>query len=178
MSDISKSSANWNNNIEILLNDIRLNANTLEEHHRALYFSIKANVIYFKLPIIFLSSINAISAVAFSNYIDQSYISMTNCGISFIIGLLTSISLYLKIEDRLDSEMSSCKEYHKLGIEIYKMLSLKPSDRTMDGDIFLNEMYSEYVKLFERSNLLRIDFSDKLKKVDIFGATDLEHGMN
>ena len=158
------SSQSWNDNIEKLLDNIRLNCIKLEQFHRDYYFRIKKIVIYFKLPIIFLSSINAITSVAFSDYIDQKYISATNCGLSFIIGTLTSFSLYLGIEDRLESSLSSSKEYHKLSIEIYKMLSLRKSDRAIDADQFLNNIYADYVKLFERSNLLTNDFIDELKQ--------------
>jgi len=160
---MSTSSNNWNDNIEKILNDIRLNCNDLEKHHSRLYFSIKNIVVYFKLPIIILSSLNAIIAVAMTSYIDQSYISAMNCFISFFIGVLTSISLYLKIEDRLENELLASKEYHKLSIEIFRVLSLKTCDRGVDGDQFLNNMYNEYVKLFDRSNLSENEFNDRLK---------------
>jgi|APCry1669189883_1035261.scaffolds.fasta_scaffold52495_1 hypothetical protein len=161
MSDIT--SSNWNKQIEGVLNDIRLNCNTLEEFHKDQYFAVKKIVVWFKLPIIILSSLNAIVAVSLQSYLDQSYISATNCGLSFIIGTLTSISLYLKIEDRLETELLASKEYHKLSIDIYKVLSLKNEDRQCDGDKFLNDIYNSYVKLFDRSNLLDIEFKDKLK---------------
>lgn len=158
------SSQSWNDNTERLLENIRMNCIKLEAFHREYYFRIKKVIIYFKLPIIIMSSLNAITAVAFSDYIPQKYISATNCGLSFIIGTLTSISLYLRIEDRLESSLSSSKEYHKLSIEIFKMLSLRKSDRSIDADQFLNDIYGNYVKLFERSNLLTNDFIDELKK--------------
>ena len=160
---MSTSSNNWNDNIERLLNDIRLNCIELEKHHTKLYFSIKNIVVYFKLPIIILSSLNAITAVALQSYIAQNIISATNCLLSFIIGVLTSVSLYLKIEDRLENELLASKEYHKISIEIYKILSLKVTDRSIDGDQFLNDIYNEYIKLYDRSNLGDFELSDKLK---------------
>lgn len=169
MSEVS--SSNWNKQIESVLNDIRLNCITLEEFHKKKYFSIKNIVIWFKLPIIILSSLNAITAVSLQNYIEQQYISASNCGLSFVIGTLTSISLYLKIEDRLETELLASKEYHKLSIDIYKILSLKNEDRATDGDKFLNDTYNQYIKLFERSNLLDIDFKDKMK-IEYFDNTD------
>jgi hypothetical protein len=44
------------------------------------------------------------------------------------------------------------------------MLSLRKSDRSTDADQFLNDIYGNYVKLFERSNLLTNEFIDELKK--------------
>jgi hypothetical protein len=169
---MSTSSNNWNDNIERLLNDIRLNCIELEKYHTKLYFSIKNIVVYFKLPIIILSSLNAITAVALQSYLPQNIISATNCFLSFIIGILTSISLYLKIEDRLENELLASKEYHKISIEIYKILSLKTSDRSIDGDQFLNDIYNEYIKLFDRSNLGNFEILDRLK-MDLKGQIDL-----
>jgi hypothetical protein len=55
------------------------------------------------------------------------------------------------------------KEYHKLGIDIYRILSLRTEDRGIDGDQYLNNVYNQYIKLFERSNLNDIELTDKLK---------------
>ena len=66
MSDVS--SSNWNKQIEAVLNDIRLNCNELEEFHKKKYFSVKSVVVWFKLPIIILSSLNAIVAVSLTIY--------------------------------------------------------------------------------------------------------------
>jgi hypothetical protein len=162
MSD--NSSQSWNDNTERLLENIRMNCIKLEQFHREYYFRIKKVIIYFKLPIIIMSSLNAILAVSMGEYLPQQYISVTNCGLSFIIGTLTSVSLYLRIEDRLESSLSSSKEYHKLSIEIFKMLSLRKVDRSTDADQFLNDIYGNYVKLFEKSNLLTNEFIDELKK--------------
>jgi hypothetical protein len=175
---MSTSSNNWNDKIEKLLNEIRLNSNMLSDHHKKLYFGIKNIVVYFKLPIIILSSLNAIIAVSLTNYLDQNIISGSNCLISFIIGILTSISLYLKIEDKLENENDMSKEYHKLGIDIYKVLSLAPDDRGIDGDQYLNNTYNQYIKLFERSNLNDIELTDKLKSdidtICLFGTPSFD----
>jgi hypothetical protein len=158
-----QSTNNWNDEIETMLNEIRKNCIDLEQHHKNKYFGIKKICIWFKLPVIVLSSINALVAVSLTNYIKQDYISGANATISFIIGTLTSVSLYLKIEDRLETELDASKHYHKLAIEIFKTLSLKIDDRGTEGGVFLSTCFNEYIKLFEKSNLTDIDFSDKLK---------------
>jgi hypothetical protein len=42
-------------------------------------------------------------------------------------------------------------------------LSLKIDDRGTEGGVFLSTCFNEYIKLFEKSNLTDVDFSDKLK---------------
>lgn len=165
--NMSNSSNNWNDNIEKLLNQIRLNCIELNKHHKTQYFKIKNIVVYFKIPIIVFSSINAITSIGLQSYLAQDYISNLNCGISFIIGILTSISLYLKIEDKLENELYASKEYNKLSIDIFKILKLKIDDRGIDGDQYLNNIYNEYIKLLDRTNLNEIDLIDLLKeKID------------
>lgn len=172
MSELSKSSDNWSPKVEKLLNDIRLNCILLEENHKKKYFDVKKVVFWFKIPIIFMSSLNAITAVALTNYMPQEYISATNCGLSFIIGLLTSLSLYMKVEDKLENELLSSKSYHKMSIDIFKVLTLEVEGRGIDGDVYLNSVYNEYVKLYERTNLIDENIHDKLKKLDIgFGLS-------
>jgi len=172
---MSETSTNgWNTEIEVLLNQIRTNAIDLEEFHKGLYFKLKGLLVYFNLPVIILSSINALVAVALTSYLPQNVISGMNAGISFVIGTLTSIGMYLKINDRLENELEASKAYHKLSIEIYKVLSLKIDDRNTDGGIFMNEVYGEYIKLFERSNLMDIDMKDKLKLELPFGVEPLK----
>jgi hypothetical protein len=164
---MSNSSNNWNDNIEKLLNQIRLNCIELHAQHKKQYFKIKNIVVYFKIPIILFSSLNAIASVSLQAYMAQEYISELNCGISFVIGLLTSISLYLKIEDKLENELFASKEYNKISIDIFKILKLKEMDRGIDGDQYLNNIYNEYIKLLDRTNLSENNLVDLLKeKID------------
>jgi predicted KAP-like P-loop ATPase len=172
MSTNSNSSNNWNDNIELLLKNIMENCDELEKHHSELYFKVKNIVVYFKLPIIVFSSLNAIASVSLQPYIEQSYISVLNCGLSFIIGILTSISLYLKIEDKLENELFASKEYKKLSLEIFKILNLKIEDRGIDGDVFLNNIYNDYIKLFDRTNLSDVRINDKLININ-FGVSNI-----
>jgi hypothetical protein len=51
-------------------------------------------------------------------------------------------------------------------------LILEVEGRGIDGDVYLNNIYNEYVKLYERTNLLDENIHDKLKKIDIgFGVS-------
>lgn len=162
--------SNWSKEIERLLDQIRSNSIELETHHKKKYFSIKKLTIWFRVPVIVLSSINALVAVSLTEYLPQNYISGMNAFISFIIGTLTSIGLYLKVEDRAESELEASRSYHVLSLNIFKILSLKDVERGVDGDIFLNNCFSEYIKLFEQSGLSDIEFIDKLKIME-FGIS-------
>jgi hypothetical protein len=78
----------------------------------------------------------------------------------------------MKVEDKLENELLSSKQYHKMSIDIYKILMLETEGRGIDGDVYLNNIYNEYVKLYERTNLMDCEIHDKLKKIDIgFGIS-------
>jgi hypothetical protein len=173
MSSISSTSSNWSKEVEKLLDQIRTNSIELETHHKQKYFSIKKMVVWFRVPVIVLSSINALVAVSLTDYLPQNYISGMNAGISFIIGTLTSIGLYLKVEDRMESELEASRNYHVLSLNIFKILSLKDTERGVDGDIFLNNCFNEYIKLFEQSGLSDIEFIDKLKIELVVGIENI-----
>jgi len=44
------------------------------------------------------------------------------------------------------------------------MLNLKIDDRGIDGDQFLNNIYNDYVKLYDRTNLNENELVDNLKQ--------------
>jgi len=168
---LTSSSSNWNEEVEKILDNIRLNSIELEKHHRKRYFYYKRIVIYVKIPIIFLSALNSVVSVSLQSYIDQAIISLLTCGLAFSVGLISSISLMLKIEDNCDLENISSRNYHRLASEISKVLKLKQDDRGIDADIFLTQKYNEYITYHDKSNILNFEIGDKLVNVEFFGIT-------
>jgi hypothetical protein len=168
---LESGSSNWNEETEKILDNLRHNSKQLEQHHRNRYFSYKRIVIYVKIPIIFLSALNSVVSVSLQDYISQNYISLMTCGLAFSVGLISSISLMLKIEDNCDIENISARNYHRLSSEISKILTLKPNDRGIDADIFLNQKYSEYISFYDKSNILKFEIKDKLIEVEFFGIS-------
>ena len=63
--------------------------------------------------------------------------------------------------------MSLAKQYHLLSIDIYKTLIQNRKERSIDGPQYMNDKYNEYIKLFEKSNILKIEFKDNLKPVHL-----------
>jgi len=167
---MSDTSENWDKRTEELLEKIRVNSIELENYHKKRYFGVKRALVWYRLPVIILSSLNALIAVSLTEYISQNIISATNATISFVIGTVSSISLFLQIENQLQSENDACRDYHKLSIDIFRILSLDETNRGINGDLYLNQVYNSYVKLYERSNLLDEEFADKLKLVMDFGV--------
>jgi hypothetical protein len=91
-----------------------------------------------------------------------------NSAISLFCGILTSVELFLNIQKKMESELSSHKDYYILSVQIFKVISMERSQRKMDGRAFLDSKFSEYEKLIQSSNVSTSESSD-----DIFSQPTL-----
>ena len=84
------------------------------------------------------------------------------------IAVITSIKLYLNLANNINEEISLSKDFYILSVSIYKITHLKESDRGVEPIQFLNECYSQYIKLIEQSSLLRKNIkNDELTKIEM-----------
>jgi hypothetical protein len=88
-----------------------------------------------------------------------------NLFISLFITILTSIKLYLNITSNLNNEVALSRDFYILSVDIYKNLNLRVENRP-DAVTFLNECYSQYIKLTEQSQLFAKIKRDELLKID------------
>lgn len=144
----------WTDEIEELLEKLRINCCNLSEYHRKRYYHFKGYGKYFRIPLIILASINSTASVGLQPVLSQPIISGITCIIGMIMGILGAIELYLGIQTSMDLEMKQSKEFYSLAIDIYKTLSLQRSNRSEDGKEYLNVKYAHYIKLCEASEIL------------------------
>jgi len=145
----------WTDEIEDLSEKLRINCVNLSEYHRRRYYNFKEISKYFRIPLIILASITSTSSIALQPFISQLIISLITCILGMIMGVISSIELYLDIHNSMMLEFKQSKQFYTLSIDIFKTLSLSRENRTDEGKDYLNEKYSEYVKLIEASNLLK-----------------------
>jgi hypothetical protein len=163
----------WEDNtadIEKLLEDIRVNSINLSLYHRERYWHFKSFSKYFRIPIIVLSSITSASSVGLQPVMEQGVISGITCLLAFVIAVLSSTEMYLKIQDQMERELNISKEYYTLGIDIYKCLSTARTHRTEDPRVYLDKKYSEYKALTESSSILKKDL-----RVDMLASVPDEY---
>ena len=144
---------NWNDEILLLLDKIRINSYTLSEKHRKRFIKFTSLSKYFDIPIIvcsvFSSSFSSLGSVP----PDNSQIITTS--ISMFIAIITSIKLYLNLSNNINDEIALSKEFYILSVSIYKLSQLREEDRHIPPLEFLNSCYNQYIKLIEQSTLLR-----------------------
>tara|TARA_B110000285_G_scaffold175618_1_gene197032 strand:- start:6283 stop:7113 length:831 start_codon:yes stop_codon:yes gene_type:complete len=151
--------------IENILENIRFNCVIMSEQHKRKFIYLKGILRYFRIPIIILSGLNSVIAVGLQPYIEQGLISVITCLVSLVCGIIGSIELYLSIQSQMENELVTSKEYYLLGIEIYKLLSLHIVNRSVDIKAFMEEKFSQYQKLIEKSNVIVNHYTDKLTQL-------------
>ena len=163
----------WTDDIDNVLNNIRINCVILSNLHKQRYFELQSSLKYYRMPVIILNGINSIFAVGLQPYIYQGTISLTNSLIALTCGIIGSIELYLGIQKRLENDMISQRDYYLLGIDIFKTLSLDKTNRPIPAKDFLEKSYNIYTKLIESSSTLAKVKGDKLIQIDF--DTDVEN---
>ena len=145
----------WTIEIEELLEKMRRNAVILSNRHRKNFYEYKGFSKYFDIPIIIVSVFGSSFSVGAVGFISQEIVSLINCFIGMLVTVLTSIKLYLHLDDHLKNELEMSKHFHSLALKLFKILNLPRNQRGTDGLYFLNNKYGDYIKLVEQSSLLR-----------------------
>ena len=152
----------FSSDIENILENIRLNSIVLSKDHKKRYLYLKNTLQYFRIPCILLSGFNSVFSIGGQPFVSQEYISLTNCLLALICGMIGSIELYFGIDSQMEVELSSSKEYYILSTDIFKMLSLNKANRNTEGKAFLNDCYGRYIKLIETSCITKRKIDDNL----------------
>jgi hypothetical protein len=156
----------WTDDIDNVLNNIRINCVILSNLHKQRYFELQSSLKYYRMPVIILNGINSIFAVGLQPYIYQGTISLTNSLIALTCGIIGSIELYLGIQKRLENDLISQRDYYLLSIDIFKTLSLDKPNRPIPSKDYLEKSYNIYTKLIESSSTLAKVKGDKLIQID------------
>ena len=163
----------WTDDIDRVLDAIRLNCIVLCKRHKTRYFELKNSLKYYRLPCIVLNGANSIISVGLQPYATQGAISLTTSLIALTCGIIGSIELYLGIQKRLENDLISQRDYYLLSVDIFKTLSLNRENRPIPAKDYLNETYNKYTKLIESSEALIKKIDDRLNTVGINNHDDV-----
>jgi hypothetical protein len=159
---------NWSNEIENILQKIRINSVVLSDRHRNNFLEYKNLSKFFDVPIIVVSTISASFSVGSQSYMSQELVSTVTCSISMFITILSGIKLYLNLDNLIQNEVEMSKQFNLLSLDIFRVLNLSKDERTEEAMDFLNKKYNEYTRLIEASNLLRTKLPvDMLSQIDV-----------
>jgi len=152
----------WSNDLEQVITRIMINSNVMSNYHKKNYIYYKGQLKYYRIPIIIISGFNSVFSVGLQPFFEQKVISVVNCLLALICGIISSIELFLQIADNMEKELVASKEFYLLGIDCFKMLNLDRKNRTIKGKDFLDAKYGEYTGLINTSNLVQRKIEDQL----------------
>jgi hypothetical protein len=152
----------WSDDIEVICEAIRENAAVMSDKHKKLYMYYNGQLKYYKIPVIIISGFNSVIAVGLQPYLEQGLISASNCLLALLCGIIGSIELFLGIQTSMETEMAASKSFYLLSVSIFRTLSLEREHRGHPGKEYLEEVYTEYSKLFENSALIQSKMKDSL----------------
>ena len=153
----------WSPGIEFILEEIRLNSIAISEHHKEKYYYSKGYLKYFRIPTILFSAMNSVFSVGLQPYCPQPIISLVCCIISLVCGVISSVELFLSIQSTMENELIASKDFYLLSVDIFKILSLEPGTRMINGKVYLDETYQTYCKLIENSNIVSAEMKNMIE---------------
>jgi len=122
------------------------------DHHNKDHVYYKGLASRFNVPILIISAINALTAVALNSFVPQTYVSIMNAILSSGTGVLGSVQLYLKISEKMTNSLRASILMKRLALKISKELSIDPEHRMTDGQAFLADCFAEFNTALEQGN--------------------------
>lgn len=119
----------------------------LKEYHYYNKLSSKFNI-----PILIISAANALTAIALNSFMSQEYVSILNAVLSAGTGVVGSIQLFMKINEKMTNSTRSSIIFKRLALKISKELSIAREQRVTEGIPFLSECFSEFNTALEQGN--------------------------
>jgi hypothetical protein len=142
----------WHDKEEIFLNKVEHQCNSYANYFNKDYMYYHSLSARFNIPILVISSLNALCAVALNEFLEQKFVSILNAVLSAGTGVLGSIQLYMKINEKMTNAVRSQMLMKRLALKISKELSIDRAQRATDGQIFLQECFGEFNAALEQAN--------------------------
>lgn len=142
----------WTKNDEDFLKKMEVQCDVYYKHNIGDYKYYHTLASKFNIPILVLSALNSLCAVVLNQFIDQKYVSIVNAVVSAGTGVLGSVQLYMKINEKLSNSLRSSILFKRLGMKISKELSIEAVERGTEGQTFVSECFSDFNTALEQGN--------------------------
>lgn len=153
----------WHDEEEEFLANIEKQANMLHEYYLKEYKYYHTLSSKFNIPILVVSSLNALCAISLNDFLSQKFVSILNAILSAGTGILGSVQLYMKINEKLTNALRSSINMKRIALKISKELTISRDQRATEGQTFLSECFSEFNTALEQGNPLEKKMQNFLK---------------
>ena len=121
--------AAWTDDLEDIVQTIRLNAEGLSKHHQRQYMVYKRLIKCFRIPTIIASSVAAVVSAGLFNSIAKEESLTVTCVLNLVIGVLAGVELFLGIERNMAAELAAHRAYLGLACTTAGIMRLERSNR-------------------------------------------------
>jgi hypothetical protein len=147
-----KEPGRWHLDEQKFLEKLERQCNTYHEHHNKDHLYYQKLASKFNIPILIVSALNALCAIALNDFLGQRYVSILNAVLSAGTGVLGSIQLYMKISEKMTNSVRAATLMKRLALKISKELSIDMEHRVTDGQAFLTDCFAEFNTALEQGN--------------------------
>ena len=152
----------WTSYEEQYLTKMHKSSAVLEEYNRKQYIRHTDMAKRYAIPIVIISSINSVFSVSGSGFIGQKYVSIGTALLSLICGVLSSITMLLKIQEKINNYIIVCKEFQSIKYAIGKELSISRDKRPCNGVETVQKFFNEYQSALEKMEIREKKVNDYL----------------
>lgn len=142
----------WTTEEEEFLSNLEKQANSYYDHNIKEYQYYNKMSSKFNIPILVISAFNSLCAIALNDFLAQKFVSILNAVLSAGTGVLGSIQLYMKLNEKMTNAVRASVNFKKLALKISKELTIARKDRTTEGQTFLADCFSEFNTVLEQGN--------------------------
>jgi hypothetical protein len=144
----------WHDKEEEFLSKIEKQCNLYANYYNKDYMYYHKLSSRFNVPILIVSAVNALCAISLNDFLSQKYVSILNAILSAGTGVLGSVQLYLKLNEKMSNALRSSILMKRLALKISKELSIDRAQRATEGQAFLQECFGEFNAALEQANPL------------------------
>ncbi len=142
----------WHDKEEQFLENLERQCGIYNDHHTRDYHYYDTLSAKFNIPILIISSVNALTAVCLNSFLEQEFVSILNAVLSAGVGVIGSIQLYMKLNEKMTRALRSSISFKRLALKISKELSVDRAQRVTEGQPFLAECFAELNTAIEQGN--------------------------
>jgi len=159
--------ARWHPDEQEFLAKLEHQCNLYQEHHNKDHIYYQKLASKFNVPILVISALNALCAIALNDFLPQKFVSILNAVLSSGTGVLGSIQLYLKINEKMTNSVRAALLMKRLALKISKELSIEMENRVTDGQAFLSDCFAEFNTALEQGNPVEKSLENHLAFTEI-----------
>jgi hypothetical protein len=152
----------WHDKEEAFLTRLEKQCNDLHIYNTKDHLRYQQISTRFNIPILIISAANALTAISLNDFLSQRYVSILNAVLSAGTGVLGSIQLYMKLNERMTNALRASILMKRLALKISKELSIDRDQRATEGVAFLQECFAEFNTAIEQGNVIEKKLSNHL----------------